>query len=73
MLGHEDVAIALVGGDHVLILIVSALIRVVGLQEHALVSQEQELILTAVRVSEVLDDRGDWVLLDLVLQLFLNE
>lgn len=73
MLGHEDVAVALVGCDHVLILVIGAFIRVVGLQEYTLVSEKQELILAAVRVSEMLNDRCDRMFLNLVLELFLDK
>lgn len=73
VLRHQDASVALVRGHHVLVLIVGALVLVVRLEEDFLVAHEQELILAAVCVSKMLQYRSDWVLLDFVLEFFLDE
>lgn len=46
---------------------------VVLFQENALISKEEELVLAAVSVTEVLDNSCDWMLFYVGFQLFFDE
>jgi hypothetical protein len=62
VLRHQYISVALIRRHHVLVLIVGAFILVVRPEKYFLVSHEQELVLAAVRIPEMLEYRSDGML-----------